>query len=267
MRNRLKAAAVAAAVLPALAFAATPAGAADAASVSVLHGVPGLTVDVYVNGDLTLDNFKPGELAGPLELPAGTYTVEITDKDDKGTVLIGPADIPVEAGGSYTIAAYLDAKGNPTAGAFANDISPVAAGEARVTVRHVAAAPAVNIEANGDVLVSDLRNGKEAVADVPAATYDVAVVPASGGDAVAETSLELPEGANTIVYAWGDLAGGSFAFATQTIDGLHSAPGGVPAGEAGLADDGGFPLALLALVGVAAAVAVGAGARLARQSA
>lgn len=267
MRNRTKAAVLAALAVPALALAATPASAEDTAQVSVLHGVPGLTVDVYVNGDLTLDNFKPGDLAGPLDLPAGTYTVEITDKDDKDTVLIGPADIPVEAGGNYTIAAYLDAKGNPTAGAFANDISTVAAGEARVTVRHLAAAPAVNIEANGDVLVPDLRNGKEAVADVPADTYDIAVVPASGGDAVAETPLTLPEGANTIVYAWGDLAGGSFAFATQTIEGLHSAPAGVPAGEAGLADEGGLPLALMALVGVAAVAAAGAGARLARQAA
>ncbi|MBG6179439.1 hypothetical protein IWX62_000629 [Arthrobacter sp. CAN_A1] len=45
---------------------------ADTASLSVLHAVPDLTVDVYVNGDLTLDDFTPGELAGPLELPAAT---------------------------------------------------------------------------------------------------------------------------------------------------------------------------------------------------
>jgi hypothetical protein len=269
MRTRLMATALAAVAVPAaLALAVTPASAADTASVSVFHGVPGLTVDVYVNGDLTLDNFKPGDLAGPLDLPADTYTVEITDKNDKGTVLIGPAEIPVEAGGSYTIAAYLDAKGSPTASAFANDVSAVAAGEARVTVRHVAAAPAVTIEADGTVLVPNLRNGKEAVADVPAATYDVSVLPAAGGDAVADTPLALPEGANTIVYAWGDLADGTFAFATQAIDGLHSSPTGVPAGEAGLAAQG-MPAGLLAAMALAALAAAGAGVQLvrARQSA
>lgn len=53
---------------------ALPANAADGdAMLSVLHGVPDLTVDVYVNGDLTLDDFEPGDLAGPLELaPAPT---------------------------------------------------------------------------------------------------------------------------------------------------------------------------------------------------
>ena len=154
------------------------ANAADDAQVSVLHGIPDLTVDVYVNGDLTLDDFKPGDLAGPLALPADTYSIEITDAKDKKTVLLGPADVTVAAGGNYTIVANLDAKGDPTVTPFENDISEVAAGEARVTVRHVAAAPKVDIEANGDVLVPGLVNGDEAVADVPADSYDVAIVPA-----------------------------------------------------------------------------------------
>ena len=51
------------------------------AMLSVLHGVPDLTVDVYVNDELTIDDFEPGDLAGPLELPPGTYTVAITASD------------------------------------------------------------------------------------------------------------------------------------------------------------------------------------------
>src|SRR5690606_6096098 len=62
---------------------AAPATAAtgDAAQLSVLHGVPDLTVDVYVNGELTLDDFEPATLAGPLELPAGAYSVALTAAD------------------------------------------------------------------------------------------------------------------------------------------------------------------------------------------
>jgi uncharacterized protein (AIM24 family) len=140
---------LAAAVAVAAPLALVPIGTAQAAEdaqVSVLHGIPGLTVDVYVNGDLTLDDFKPGDLAGPLALPADTYSVEITDKNDKKTVLLGPADVAVESGGNYTIVAYLDAKGDPAVKPFENDISTVAPGEARVTVRHVAAAPAVDVD-------------------------------------------------------------------------------------------------------------------------
>ena len=45
----------------------------DYAELSVLHGVPGLTVDVYVDGELTLDDFEPAALAGPLALALGGF--------------------------------------------------------------------------------------------------------------------------------------------------------------------------------------------------
>ena len=65
MRRRILAIGAAAAL--AMSGLALPAHAADQAQLSVLHAVPGLTVDVYVNGERTLNNFKPGTLAGPLE--------------------------------------------------------------------------------------------------------------------------------------------------------------------------------------------------------
>ena len=40
-----------------VAFAALPASAEEGAQVSVIHGIPGLTVDVFVNGALTLEGF------------------------------------------------------------------------------------------------------------------------------------------------------------------------------------------------------------------
>lgn len=59
--------------------AAMPASAADEdkATVSVLHAVPGLTVDVYANGDELLPDFKPGTLTEPQELPAGSYDLKV----------------------------------------------------------------------------------------------------------------------------------------------------------------------------------------------
>jgi hypothetical protein len=62
-------------------------------------------------------------------------------------------------------------------------------------------------------------------------------VNAAGTDTevVAVPGFALAEGVNTIVYAIGDLEGGSFDLLVQTVDGLHSAPAGVPAGDAGLA--------------------------------
>ena len=74
----------------AMLLALVPAAAASAQSadgqVVVVHGVPDLTVDVYVNGDLTLENFEFGTVAGPLTLPAGTYDLEIYPADADPTL-------------------------------------------------------------------------------------------------------------------------------------------------------------------------------------
>ena len=46
--------------------------------------MPGLTVDVYVNGDLTLEDFAPDTVTDELELPAGDYDIAIFAADAAG---------------------------------------------------------------------------------------------------------------------------------------------------------------------------------------
>lgn len=245
--------------------AALPASAATAgtASLAVLHGVPDLTVDVWVDGERTLDDFTPGTLAGPLDLPAGTHTVVITAADaaDVSQPAIGPVDLALDAGASYTAVAHLDAAGDPTATLFTNDTSAVPAGQGRLTVRHTAAAPAVDVLAGGSPVVTNLANPDEQSLTVPAGTVSAAVAATGTTDPViGPADLEIAEGASTIVYAWGSLEAGNLQLAVQTITGLHSAPGGVPSGELGLAADEPSSLpwvagaALVVLLAVAAAV-------------
>ena len=215
-----------------------PANAATGdAQLSVFHGVPGLTVDVYVNNTLTIDNFKPGDMAGPLDLPAGTYTVAITASDatDASKPAIGPVDLTLESGKNYTAVAHLGADAKPTATLFTNDTSSIAAGSGRLTVRHVAAAPAVDVLANGAVAISNLSNPKESVLVIPAGTIS-AVVAATGTTApvIGPAEVKVAEGGDTIVYAWGSLADKNLAVAVQTVSGMNSDPNGIPAGEAGL---------------------------------
>ena len=242
------------------ALAVTPAHAADGVKLSVLHAVPDTDVDVYVDGKLTLDDFKPGTLAGPLDLDAGTYEVAITaaDADDDSEPVIGPIDLELSAGGNYTAVAHLEEGGDPTATLFENDISKTAAGEGRLTVRHTAAAPAVDVLAGGDAVVSDLSNPDEEVLDLAAGTISASVAAAGTTDPViGPADVAVKEGVNTIVYAWGSLEDDNLDLAVQTISGLHSGPGGVNAGEAGLAADTN-PLPFVAggmLVLVAAGVA------------
>ncbi|TFV64260.1 hypothetical protein E4P40_27100, partial [Blastococcus sp. CT_GayMR20] len=140
---------------------------------------------------------------------------------------------------------------------FVNDVSPVPAGQARATVRHTAAAPAVDVRAAGQVVAPALTNPNEATLTVPAGTVNADVVLAGTQTvAIGPADLTLPEGTTTVVYAWGSQDAG-FELAVQTISGAHSAPSGVPGGTAGLMDEDSLPAPLLAvsLVGIVAAAA------------
>jgi hypothetical protein len=239
------------------------------ATVSVLHAVPGLTVDVYANGEELLPDFEPGTLTDPLTLPAGSYDLQVfADGDDPASAepAIEASGVEVPGGVDATIVAHLAENGDPQLSVFVNDVAATDPGNARLTVRHTAAAPAVDVRADGSALVEGLTNPDEAVTEVPAGTYSADVVLAGTEDvAIGPADVDLAEGTNTIVYAWGSAEDGNLDLAVQTIDGLHSSPGGVPGGTGGLvAESGDAPLWALGL-GAASLLALAVAApRLAR---
>ena len=218
------------------------ASAATNAQLSVLHGIPGVTVDVWVNGKLTLNDFTPGTLAGPLSLAPATYSVAITASDATSAtdkVVIGPIDLPLADGGNYTAVAHLDSAtpAKPTATLFTNDISKTTPGQGRLTVRHVAAAPAVDVLAGTSPVIKGLTNPKEQILNLAPATISASVVAAGTTTPALIGPADVPvvEGQNTIVYAYGSLADKTLAVAVQAITGLHTPPAGIPAGQTGAA--------------------------------
>ena len=70
--------ALAAALALLVPFLSSRAGAADS-SVYIVHGIPGVAVDVYAGGtdptNKALTDFQYGDVAGPLSLPAGALPV------------------------------------------------------------------------------------------------------------------------------------------------------------------------------------------------
>ncbi|MFW6719068.1 DUF4397 domain-containing protein [Streptomyces sp. MAR4 CNY-716] len=237
-RSRKTAAVTASACILSLAVA-VPASAEGTAQndaeVSVFHGVPGLTVDVFANGDELVPDFKPGTLTEPQPLAPGTYDIEVfADGEGPDGEPAIQKSVEVPAGANATIAAHLNAQGDPALTAFVNDTSKVPAGQSRLTVRHVAAAPAVDVRADGEPVIKGLTNPNEKSLEVPAGTVSADVVLA-GTDTVAigPADLNLAEGTNTIVYAWGSAKDDNLALKTQTISGTHSAPSGANAGASG----------------------------------
>ncbi|WP_340561030.1 DUF4397 domain-containing protein [Streptomyces sp. GSL17-111] len=242
---------------------AAPAGAAesDDAMVSVFHGVPGLTVDVYAGDEELIPDFEPGTLTDPMPLPAGSYDIKVFP-DGADPASDDPAiekTVEVAAGDNATVAAHLTEDGEPELTAFANDTSDVPAGQSRLTVRHVAAAPAVDVRAGGQPVFEGLTNPNEDTAEVDAGTVSADVTLAGTDDVViGPADLTLEEGTSNVVYAWGSAEEENLALKVQTLSGMHSAPSGVEAGAGDTQAGGNSAAAWLAGSAGAAALVAGA---------
>ena len=237
---------------------AQPASAQDA-TIMLAHGIPDTNVDVVVDGAVALENVAFSDMTD-LSAFAGmtlvALTVNLTGTD---TVAIDIGDFAVPASGNYTVIAHLDAAGGPTVSVFVNDTSEIAAGSGRLVVRHTAAAPNVDILANGAVAFADVPNGAEGQADLAAGTVTAEVVPAGASEPVVIGPADLPvtEGSSLIVYAVGSLEAGNLGVLTQSIDGLGAAPSAVNTGNSPVSDSGANSAVIvfgaIALLGLAGA--------------
>ena len=231
------------AVLAAAAAPAAAANAQDAAEVTLLHGIPGATVDVAVDGEVVIPGFEPGatqDLSAFAGQTLANLEVRAAGTED---VVIGPvAEFAVPASGSWTVVAHLDADGNPTVTPFENNSAPTADGEGRLTVRHTAAAPAVDLVVGDARPIEGAENGASADLELPAGEIAGAQLAPAGGDPIVDVpTVNLTTGTNLIVYAVGSLEGETFTFYTQEYEVGTEAGGDAEAGgttDAPAAEDG-----------------------------
>ena len=230
MRSTIKRVAVVGALVALVASggAAVSATAVEAstkkASISVFHAIPaGLgvnVVDVYADGGRIINNLKSGELKS-LRVRPGTYDLEIYvngERPRRDDPVLEVENVTFLAGTCSTVTANLDEDGTPTTNVFANCVARNGPGEGRVTVRHIAAAPAVDVLAGGNVVFGNITNGGSATKQVPAATYAMTVNLADSETRVlGPANVLVNRPFNTIVYAWGSAAEGSLALKVQRI--------------------------------------------------
>lgn len=219
--------AIAAAVTALTAISAIPATAQSSAESSarlsgeltLVHGVPGeadFPVDITVTGrffgwEQTYAGVTFGTVA-PIDVPFDRYKVEVR------VAGADPASKPVLKTRTWVgfrdkaVVAHLDADGNPKISKFNNSTRILRSDKARITVRHLAAAPSVDIIANDALaLIDGLSNSQSASVRVPADTYNVKVAAdADNSVVVFAADLTFAGGTNTVIYAVGSLAGESF---------------------------------------------------------
>ena len=109
--------------LVALGVAAPAASAQEGnATVVVVHGIPDTDVDVYVNDELTLDDFTFETVTDPLSLPAGDYDLAVRAADaDRVRGSAPRGDATLTAGANVIVIAHLTEAGEPTLTPFVND--------------------------------------------------------------------------------------------------------------------------------------------------
>lgn len=218
-------------VLLALPWLAAPALAGNRpATVFITHGIPGANgfpVDISVSGPGGIRACLPAvtftTVAGPWNIPAGTYTVAIRPASRtacSAAPVLGPVDVPFESGEDAAIVAHLTANGQPTAGKYAVDLRPAGFGKARVNVFHLAAAPAVDIAVTRGsrtaLELTDVENGDSAAAGFRPGSYQVSISPAGSETPVfGPVDVRFRPFAAYLVFAIGSLNDGSFTLATS----------------------------------------------------
>lgn len=224
----------AAALAAALLFSSSSVAAAQPATVFVVHGIPGANgfpVDISVTGagvSACLPRVTFTQILGPVDLPAGAYTIAIYGGGTgcSGAIALGPLSLSFAPGETAAVAAHLTAAGAPTAGKYPVDLSSAGPGAARVNVFHTAAAPEVDLVVarafgrgnSPETRVNGIINGANLSTPVRAGNWDVALLPTGGSSpAFGPVNVQVRPRTAYLVFAVGSLSDGSFTLAATAV--------------------------------------------------
>jgi hypothetical protein len=208
-----------------------PAAGAAAPGDSEVYVVIGVdeAVDVLIDDETVESGADAKSILGPYELAPGDHAVEFV-----GDGWAAAADVSADRPSiDVVVHRPADPQGDPEVSVFGNDIDPVAADEARLTIAHTAVVPPADVRVEGDVLFSNIANGEFVSAVVEATTYSVDIVP-TGEDTplLGPLDLTLEPGALNRVFAVGRPQNGTMDAIVQVIP---LVPTDVAAGTGGMA--------------------------------
>jgi hypothetical protein len=195
----------------ALMGASTAFGATSASSSTgrlfIVHGIADATVDVFLDGKNVCPSATPKTVVGPLTVAAGSHVVSI--REPSGAV-ITEGQFQVAANSSIDLVAHrkADTSKTPQITQFANDVSAVGPGKARLAVAHVAVVPPADVRLDGKALFRNLGNDESLTQVVAAKSYRLDVVPTAttGPTVLMAQSLNVKSRTLTRVFLIGDPA-------------------------------------------------------------
>ncbi len=165
-------------LLATLAVAVSGVMAQSDARVRFVHAIPGAAaIDVYTDGQLTVSGLEYANASTFANIPAGDHQLTVTQSGSSTPLWEQPFN--AGAGSAQTLVAASPS--DQSFLVFTDDLNPLPLGKARFTVAHaIPGGPVVDLVlADGRPVIPGIEAGIPAgTLDIPALTYDFAVVPA-----------------------------------------------------------------------------------------
>ena len=207
--------------------------------ITVIQAVPGVSVDVAIDGKSVSADAGVGAILGPFDLAAGAHTVTFT----AGSLEV-ESTIDVSAGASTDVVLHLPAEvaGDPVVHSYDAPTGPIGPDKARVVLAHTATVAPADVRVNGQTVFTNIANGEYAEAELPSGTHEVALLPTgqASDPILGPVSVVLESRTLSMIYAYGNPRDGSMNVIRHTFtlstDGTVK-PTTIETGSAGSAAD------------------------------
>ena len=195
----------------------------------MLHALPqgAPAVDVYIGQRQIIDELAPGKLQ-TVQVPSGRADISVMPSGERPgatPALLTMSGADIDGGTNVTITANLDDAGKPELNVFTNKTRTVGQGMGRLTIRHIADAPAIDVRSRGNTMFEKVTNSESLDRGLRAGRYSVRVNESGvSRPPLTRTEVEIRNkpgrsdmGNNVIVYVWGDAEQGRVRTAVQEV--------------------------------------------------
>ena len=208
-----------------------------AQSYEILHAIPGVSADAYLDGELAAADFGDGMVAGPIAIDQGlgmltmfsaidSPPADLADRTDEPLI-----ETSLDGTAPGTLVVYLDGD-TPTVAAFENDLGNTPPGQARVAIQQFSPEVA-SVSIDGEPVVIDSSLAADVSLELPAGPHTIVLQDADGTVLVEET-IDLADGQLASLFVRPGADGAGAALSVRSVTGLASAPVGIPSGTGGL---------------------------------
>ena len=213
---------------------------APEARVTLVQALPGVDVDMAVDGESVARGVPLGEVVG-VSLEPGSHELAFSDADG-GIDVVSTLQVEPSTNTDVVLHQPAEVDGDPVVNSYLTPSSSIGSGKARVVLAHTATAPPADVRVDGEVVFTNIANGEYAEADVPAGTHSVALLPTgtSAEPILGPLEVQLEPRTVTSVYAYGNPSDRSMNVIVRVsrleADGV-AAPQRIETGRIGLAAD------------------------------